>query len=263
MIEEYQEKINFLNTKPLLKLPLRENSFVKYNFSSSLPNFIKLILDDVAVSPTSKDDFYKTFVKYYIKNEGFQEYISGWILLFIDRQFYGIYSTREEAYLNCTIGRSRHIYVVGDLRTSECYSQINAETSYKDKYPNLKSEIFKVKCKISNHPNDNPTNIVYEDTYLFDTGCTGTEFNLRSDWDYENDIFANPNNDPAINQLNSRIFKAEDSNYSTAGGKIVKREIIFSIPIYLKAEDEEYFPIYSLIIEKFSWLQKKGNFFTS
>lgn len=71
------------------------------------------------VSPTSKKDFQKTFVKYYLENPGFQKYIANWIILVMNRQFYGIYRTRKEAGEQGFPGDSRHIYVVGEIRTVE------------------------------------------------------------------------------------------------------------------------------------------------
>jgi len=260
MNRKYEEIIQEFNSKPLLELSEDENHFVKYKFNSNLPEFIKIILNDVAISPTSKKDFQQNFVKYYLKNKGFQNYISNWIILFLNCQFYGIYRTRQEARNQGIRGDSRHIYVIGEMRSVGCYAEIKPTETEFETNPNLKNEIFEVNCRISNYPNDNPLNITYEDTYLFDTGCTGCEFGLLNDWDYKIDRFKNRNNDPQITDMNKRIIEVEVIKYRTASKTIIKKEVIFETPMYIQVENEPYIELYSFIVDNFSWFTKNGFF---
>jgi len=208
----------------------------------------QILLEDL-FSQEEKDNFLTEIYEKYITDSQYREDIMNKYVLFINEIFYGLIDDPEDSYKITMETDRRYIFPVTykeiDNQYFKLYSKIK-EINLNNGQKFLEHS-YVLNCKISAFPDDLEDTLSFGEKYLFDTGASNTTFCGVNNWNYLKSCFYSAENDPRIEELNSRIGYVMSRKFGTSSGIIYGKLIFLRIPMYIKIEDLDYYRLYSFV----------------
>lgn len=208
----------------------------------------QILLEEV-FSQEEKDKFFNQIYKRYFKDEDYRNSIMNKYVLFVNNNFYGLIDKPEDSYDVTNQTDRRHIFPVTYNEIDNSFFKVRSDILITElnNGETLSEHCYKLDCRISAFPDDLEDTLGFSNQYLFDTGASNTTFCGVNNWDYLRSCFYSSENDPRIEELNSRIGYVMNRKFQTSSGIIYGKLIFLRIPMYIKIEDLDYYPLYSFV----------------
>ena len=226
-----------------------------YLDEDSMPEFIINVKTATFVSDYSFFYFMRKFGLLYLQSEFVRQHTDGWHFLFFERNYYGVFSTREKLanyasrFNKAYFIISMYIPIIGiEFRefTSLSYGVTNHVEVDGKFYPYHTHDYYKINCKISFGNNEDQTPITENENYTVDSGCTVTT-SLFPEYISNEYVYC----EYPFNQYNEMI---EEEEYRKEFFPFVNEQIISREKIKVQG-------ISGFLVEKMLFIYREDTFF--